>query len=152
MDLSLKPGATGGESVEFSVPEGAKVMGLHIETQVDNGWVYVDAELLDADSDALIGATGEEVGYYHGYEGGESWTEGSRSKSRYFKAPPPGDYVLAVEVEGDQAVPIQVSLTHGDRLARYPLILAGLLVLGPVLIGLRWRAFERDRWDEEDDD
>ena len=98
-----------------------------------------------------MGAIGDEVSYYYGREGGESWSEGSRSKSRYLKAPPAGSYQLLAEVEGDRSVPVRIHLTAGDRLTRYPLILAALMALIPVFTFMRWRNFERDRWDEEDD-
>ncbi|MEL6346087.1 MAG: DUF4178 domain-containing protein [Myxococcota bacterium] len=151
VELNFRSGQTTAESAPFTIPDGTRVLGMHIDSDVDNSWVYVTAELYDAETDALMGATGEEVSYYHGYEGGESWSEGSRDESRYFKAPPSGQYILSAELERDRTVPVRLWLTSGDRLGRYPLILAFLLAGIPAVVWWRWRAFERDRWDEEED-
>lgn len=148
--MYLRAGQQTGVSDVFTVDEGDRVMSMTIETQTDNSWVYVEAELTDAESDELMGVTASEVSYYHGYEDGESWSEGSRSETRYFKPPPAGQYQLSVEAEWDQQSSIQITVHKGEKLGRYPLILGVLLALLPGLVWLRWWAFERDRWDEED--
>jgi ssDNA-binding Zn-finger/Zn-ribbon topoisomerase 1 len=150
-ELSAQDFSAELESAVFVIPEDTKIIGLHIDTDANNSWVYVTTELIDADSEASVGALGDEVSYYHGREGGENWSEGSRSKSRYLKAPPAGSYQLIAEIEGDQTVPVHIRLTAGDRMTRYPLLLAVLLGMHPLLTFQRWRRFERDRWDEEDD-
>lgn len=150
--VQLSAGQQSAESQPFSLTGDEKVMSVRVSTQTDNSWVYVETELIDEASDGLMGATASEVSYYHGYEGGESWSEGSKSETNYFKPPPAGSYSLAVEAEWDRSTPVTVSLRVGEKLGRYPLILAVLMGLGPLFIGLRWRAFERDRWDEDEED
>jgi len=134
----------------FVVPEDASVMGVHIHTDADNSWVYVSTELIDVALDETAGVLGDEVGYYHGSEGGESWSEGSKSRSRYLQAPPPGTYQISVETESDRDVSVRVRVTIDDRLTRYPMGLAVLLLLPAGVIAYRWKAFESARWDEED--
>jgi hypothetical protein len=148
----LPAGSTSFESTPFTIVDGESVMGIHINTSADNSWVYVETEIVDVESDASVGGTGSEVSYYHGYEGGESWSEGSRSESRYFRPPPAGTYQVTIDAEWDVPSTISVSVTVGDKLGRYPLVLALMMALGTIFIGLRWRAFERDRWDEDEDD
>ncbi|MFT5683761.1 MAG: ribosomal protein S27E [Myxococcota bacterium] len=150
VDISASDFSSEIETEPFTIEEDTEVIGLHITTNTDNSWVYVTTELVDVDSEVSVGAVGSEVSYYHGVEGGESWTEGSRSNSRYLKAPPPGQYQLIAELEGDRTVPVSIQVTAGDRLTRYPMILALLMALVPIGVFMQWRRFEKDRWDEED--
>jgi len=148
-------GSSGNEPVvseSFRITEGTQILGLHVEAGVDNGWVYVTGELLDTTGESVLGVTGAEVSYYHGYEGGESWSEGSKSKRSLLQAPGPGTYRFSTSKEGDQAVPVRVVLTRGDRLVRYPLLLGIFLFLYPAWALARSAGFERRRWgmDEED--
>ena len=152
VSMTLSAGQSTGESAPFVIEDSDKVMSVDILTQTDNSWVYVETELLDTETDGLMGVTASEVSYYHGYEGGESWSEGSRSETRYFKPPPAGEYVLSVEAEWDAPTPVQITVRKGQKLGRYPLILGVLLSLLPLFVWLRWRAFERDRWDEDEED
>ncbi len=150
VDISASGFSEELESEPFVIPEGTAVLGIHISTGADNSWVYATTELIEADSELSVGAVGSEVSYYHGTEGGESWTEGSRSSHRYVKAPPAGEYQLLAELEGDRTVPVSIRLTANDRLTRYPLILALLMALIPGAVLMSWVRFEKDRWDEED--
>jgi hypothetical protein len=155
LDRVTVPSGAGREpqiSEPFEIPEGTQIIGLHVDASVDNGWVHVTGELLDTSGEAVLGITGAEVSYYHGYQGGESWSEGSKSKRVLLRAPGAGTYRFAVSAEGDQAVPVRVALTRGDRLVRYPLILGILLLLYPAWALAKSVGFERRRWglDEED--
>ncbi len=138
------------ESEPFTISDDAKVIGININTGTDNSWVYATTELVEASSEISVGAVGSEVSYYYGVEGGERWSEGSSHSSRYLKAPPPGEYILLAELEGDRTVPVSIVLTEGEQLTRYPLILALLIALIPIGIIFMYRSFEKDRWDEED--
>ena len=46
----------------------------------------------------MVGFVAKEIGYYHGVEGGESWSEGSRKWKRVFQIPQGGRYRLQLEV------------------------------------------------------
>ena len=44
----------------------------------------------------------KEISYYSGYDGGESWSEGSRNAHAYFKVPEAGNYTLGIEGQTDR--------------------------------------------------
>ncbi len=139
----MKDGVT---SLPFEVPEGTRVLGLHTQADVDNSWVYVTGELLDASGESVVAVTGQELSRYEGYEGGEKWTEGSRSDRRLLRSPPAGSYRMAISREGDESVSVNLRLTRGDRTVRYPLILGFLLLLYPLVAVFRSGNFENRRW------
>jgi hypothetical protein len=148
-------GSTGDEPIvsePFSIPEGTHIIGFHLDAAVDNGWVYVTGELLDSSGESVLGVTGAEVSYYHGYSGGESWSEGSKSERALLRAPAPGTYRFAVSKEGDQAAAVQIALTRGDRMVRYPLILGLLLLFYPCWAIVKSAGFESRRWGVGEDD
>jgi len=70
-----------------------------------------------------------EVSYYHGVEGGESWSEGSRRSSRTFAAPTPGSYQLSVAVEeGERPVEVLVRVDERSFDSRWPYRIAFLML------------------------
>ena len=53
-----------------------------------------------------------DISYYHGYEGGESWSEGSTSETELLMFPEAGDYrILLQGVSGVDETPMQFSNT-----------------------------------------
>ena len=102
-----------------------------------------------------------QVSYYHGVEGGESWSEGKRRKGALFKIRDPGTYRLRVSGEAGSheaadatRIPFTLTLYAGYHPRRY--LLAGLIIsllCAWILFDKRW-GFERKRWAEviEDDD
>jgi len=73
--------------------------------QRSNAWMAADFALVRAD-EQVIHVFDQDIQYYHGSDGGESWTEGSRSQSAYIRVPEPGTYRLlvhAVSAHGDAA-------------------------------------------------
>lgn len=148
-------GAAGEEarlSDPFTIPKGTEILGLHVSAAVNNGWVYITGELLDESGSSVLAVTGSEVSYYHGTEGGESWSEGSTSRRILMKAPQPGTYRFSASREGSQTPHVQIAITRGDRMLRYPLGAGLLLLLYPAWALARSAGFERRRWglDEED--
>ncbi len=155
LDETLSPDQVAmGEwtSPVFTVPDGARVMGLKVTTSLDNGWIALDTELLEGDEEEVVGFASAEVAYYHGYEGGESWSEGSRKKRKLFKAPPGGKYKIGLTIEGDQSPLVTVQVTTGNRLTRYPLLMLILSLLVPGFLFMRHTAHEQQRWGVNDDD
>ncbi len=157
LETSLSPDdVAAGEwtSPSFEVPEGATVMGLAVSTTLDNGWLALDTELLtgEGEDEEVVGYASAEVAYYHGYEGGESWSEGNRKKTKLFKAPPGGTYRVGLTMEGDQSPVVTVSVTTGNRLTRYPLMMLLLSLLVPGFLLARHTTHEQQRWGGDDDD
>lgn len=151
-------------SAPFTIPE-AGLAQLSVHAPVDNAWLALDAALVDAEDKVLLGLDAE-VDYYHGYEGGESWSEGSRSSSSFFWVESPGTYRLLFFAVGgfDEAaaaqpprVDVSWSIETGVTQASYYFL--GMLLTGAwVLWGwFRSHSFETERWkhsdaDDDDDD
>ncbi|MFL6248848.1 MAG: DUF4178 domain-containing protein [Thermoanaerobaculia bacterium] len=122
-----------------------QVRGL---ADVDNSWLYVEGDLVDEQ-------TGRyeffelPIEYYHGVDGGESWSEGSRTRRAYLAAPPKGKYTLALGVqwqEGQTPAPLQIRVREG--VFRWPYFLLALLGISipPALAVFRHLSFEAQRW------
>lgn len=82
------------QAVPFTVtaPRGLTVISL--TTDATNAWSWFEAELYDAEDNA-VASFERGVEFYTGREGGESWSEGSRT-ARTRVSIPPGDYTLEV--------------------------------------------------------
>jgi hypothetical protein len=147
-------------SDEFTVGPG-RVMSMRVNAPLDNSWLAVDVALLDSKDRVVCEADGE-VSYYHGYEGGESWAEGSRNTTTYFKAPPAGTYRLILKASAGSGIrglprgePLTVSLRQGAVLSRYFLFAFIITLLFPLYEFTRKVLFEKRRWAatvEDDDD
>ena len=83
-------------------------MELRIHTDLDNNWAYFDLALINQDT-GRAWDFGREVSYYHGVEGGESWTEGQQADSVSIPAVPSGHYYLRIEPEMDSKQPAYMS-------------------------------------------
>ena len=145
----------------FAVGEGP-VMSMHIDAALDNSWIALQVAMVNA-KDEVVGEIEGDISYYHGYEGGESWSEGSRSSTDYFKAPKPGTYRLLLKATAGQGnvgttprgESLSIRLKQGAVLSRY---FAVLFVVFAVMFIIGWtrkRSFEKRRWApvmEDDDD
>ena len=78
----------------------ASMCQIEFKTNTNNSWVYVGAALVNDKEEAVLEFSGD-MGYYHGYEGGESWSEGSNSDSAVFKIKKPGNYKLLLGVQSN---------------------------------------------------
>ena len=99
-DTSSWAGSTGAVAVtpvitdRFHV-DGGGALDIAAATQLDNNWLELELSLINE-------KTGEEfeadktLEYYHGYEGGESWSEGSNTETIRFSSVPEGDYHLNI--------------------------------------------------------
>lgn len=137
---------------EFRLTEPQSRLEIEHDTNVDNNWVGLGMTLVNQDTGEAWQAA-REVGYYHGVDGGESWSEGSRSDSIVFQDLPPGNYVLAVEGELDaSSAPVQSQLKVSHAGPRWSSLLLLFLALAPfpILTRMRRGGFEVTRWAESD--
>lgn len=123
--------------------------------RLSNNWVYLEVTLLDSDGFAVVKSR-QEVSYYFGVEGGESWSEGSQRSHDYVRLTKPGRYRLSIGGELDRYRPhtgtVQVAISIGHILTRWVWITSVLLLLYPLWMFLRWRRIYRQGWDLVDDD
>ena len=140
------------------------VLNLTISApRLNNSWMSLQAALVDSEMKVVEELEGD-ISYYHGVEGGESWSEGDRRSTRYFRAPKAGSYQLLLKVScgsgnrgpcrGER---LRVSIRQGEVLTRY--FLGGFVIclLFPLFEIFRRHGFEKRRWaavveDDDDDD
>ena len=115
---------------------------------VNNSWLYVEGDLVDEQT-GRFQSFELPIEYYHGVDGGESWSEGSQKRSAYLAAPPKGKYTLALGVQwqdGQTPPPLLVRVREGVfRWPYFILALLGISVL-PAIAILRHLSFESQRW------
>lgn len=137
-------------SETFEVPGATSNLELVLATNVDNQWAGFDLALIDADTDRAYDI-GQEISYYHGYEDGESWSEGSSYERFYLPSVPPGRYYLRVEPETDsKALSLHATVVRDVPLERIPIIAVLLLLLPAALFWILELNFENARWMDSD--
>ena len=149
----------GAKKIPFSVKDPDKLLELDLNIPLDNAWTWCDIEVLNQGEPLF--SMSKQISYYSGYEGGESWSEGSQSANAYFKVPEAGDYELHIFGEGGtgeygtapQGRNLSVKVREGVIVSRYFLIMAILMLIALLLLPLSRGHFEAKRWgDYEDDD
>jgi hypothetical protein len=146
--------------------EARRNIELELTAPIDNSWLYVEADLIDEKTGEVEGFD-VALEYYHGYEDGESWTEGSRTRVVHLGAHPAGQYLLRLEtqhpdkasttlgalgLDSSPAPPpaLQITMRQGVFRSMYLVIALGMLMAIPLLIGVSWFLFEKRRWSESD--
>ena len=134
----------------FEVPGRTANLEVTVNTNIDGQWAYVSMALIDADTDKALDF-GRELSYYHGYEDGESWSEGGSYETFYVPSVPAGRYYLRIEPETDSpALNVSISMKRDVPLKRLPMIALVLLLLPALWAGMRESSFENTRWMESD--
>ncbi len=154
------PGAAGQGSYVtpvFELKGHPSSVEVRTETTLENQWIYLNYALINEQT-GRAWDFGREVSYYHGVDGGESWSEGSRNDSAVIPAVPPGRYYLRVEPETDTTTPasigrrIDYTIVVLRDVPSYLLLwlVVPLLLAPPVLRSVSSRSFEFARWQESD--
>ena len=138
---------------EFSLPNGARRLEVGHATSLSNNWIGLHLTLVNT-STGQAWEIDREIAYYEGVDGGESWSEGSRSDEIVFTDLPPGNYVLAEDTEMDPAasrdVPSEITVAYaGPRWSSLILLLIFLSVF-PIWTRIGKHNFEVARWAESD--
>lgn len=124
-------------------------LGVEIETDLNNAGAFFDVSLID-EATGTVRELGREVSYYHGVDGGESWSEGSQNDETRIATVPAGRYFLRIGVDADQAVRYQVKLSRDVPSGIFWIMALLALLIPPVLAGFRSGMFETQRWAESD--
>lgn len=133
-------------SPSFRLDKYSQSLFFDLYCQVDNDWFVADFSLINED-DGTEYNFAKEIAYYSGYEGGESWTEGSRSASAYLSKIPAGNYHVNLYPEyGSRQYPFSMTI-ESDVPAWsnfFWFIVALLLFPAVYIIYQRW--FDARRW------
>jgi DNA-directed RNA polymerase subunit RPC12/RpoP len=153
--LALAPpeGAPPNGRVVFSEPfelTGRYNVAVDAGADVSNSWLSVSADLVN-EATGVMQSFDLPIEYYSGVDGGESWSEGKRSRRVYLSRPDKGRYVLRMEAlweEGKTPPPLRVRVREGVfRFPHFALALVALSVF-PVIALLARASFEARRWQE----
>jgi hypothetical protein len=136
----------------FELDGRPSAVRVETATDLDNQWMFVGYALVNDETGQAFDF-GREVSYYHGVEGGESWSEGSQSDGATLPRTPAGRYFLRIETEGERGskpVRYRVTVVRDVVTSIWFLGALVLLALPPVMTSWRSMAFERRRWQESD--
>ncbi|MBX9685796.1 MAG: DUF4178 domain-containing protein [Candidatus Obscuribacterales bacterium] len=82
----------------FTLKKSNANLQIAFNPSVDNSWFYASGELVN-NSTGVSYPFEKTVEYYHGYDGGESWSEGSNTDSLTLNSIPNGSYYINYDYE-----------------------------------------------------
>jgi hypothetical protein len=139
----------------FHLDQSTRSLALRHDTDLSNNWVGLNIALVDQ-ATGRAWTTSTELSYWHGVDGGESWSEGDKSRELVFRDVPAGDYYLVIDPEMSDENRAAVADTV--RVVRNPtpwsnfFFLLVFLLVFPLITRYRIAAFETARWANADYD
>jgi hypothetical protein len=136
----------------FEIEGARQALECTVSAPVDNNWLELDFDLVNADTHQVLDTREAEIAFYHGYDDGY-WSEGKRSQSVLVSSVPPGKYFLTIEATADPAVstmPFSVTVVRDVVVWSNFWIALALVLIYPVYCWMRYYTFERARWLESD--
>lgn len=152
----IQPGAAEAqEPVFFSGPieirNGRQNLAVTLSAPVNNAWIGLEGALV-SETTGVAELFLVESSWYHGVDGGESWSEGAQAQTVFLSAVPAGTYVLRLAPQWEGKVPpvraIEVRLRQGVMRWLYPGLALVAILIVPLLMVFRLMAFEGRRWQE----
>jgi hypothetical protein len=148
-------------SSPFQVARAGDVLRVDIAAGgLDNAWMSLDWAVVQGD-DTVVHVDDADIQYYHGREGGESWSEGNRSTTGYVKVPTAGEHRLllhAVSALGETPSAdtcrhdIAVRVVAGARRRAPAVVITILCMVGLVGTFLAYQAWKHGVESSDDDD
>ena len=135
----------------FAIPKSGNLK-VTLEAPTDNTWVAVGVSLIDQHT-GDVRSFSLHSDYFHGNDGGESWSEGVQSRSVTLSQVPEGSYVLRLDPEtepGKAPNRFHLRLRSGVPTFGRLLFALFLLWLGPLALTFSKMRFEGRRWAESD--
>lgn len=137
----------------FEIKDQNQALELGLHSPVDNKWLDLDIDLVNADTHQVVASLEQGIEYYHGIDEGEYWSEGKQTEQVLVPAVAPGKYYLTIDASADPALPqspFTVTVVRDVVVWSNFWIALALLLIYPVYCWLRAYAFERARWLESD--
>lgn len=131
----------------FSIYNGPAPLKIELNAPADNNWFEATVELVN-EADNQSWDVSKEIEYYHGYEDGESWSEGSTSESVTIEDVPKGKYHLNIYPYAGSMLfnSMDIKVTANVMLWQNFIITILLLCIFPLVCWLLMRRYEVNRW------
>lgn len=133
----------------FTVSEEMANLGFDLDTGVDNNWIGLDIDLVN-DGTGEVREFEQGAEYYHGYDGGEYWSEGSRRSRVVLSLVPAGTYHLNIRPSGFTQRPYILTVRRDVVTWSNFWLALVLLTVVPAIVWWRTRSFEKSRWSTSD--
>jgi hypothetical protein len=137
----------------FQLDRPARNLVLRHDTDLDNNWLGLNMTLVEKNSGKAWLAQSD-VAYWHGSDGGESWSEGDRTRELVFRDLPAGSYYFVIDPEISAEKPVAVAdriKVMRDQAAWSNFFFLLVFLAGlPMFSRYRVSAFESERWKDAD--
>ncbi|RYU79430.1 DUF4178 domain-containing protein [Hymenobacter persicinus] len=133
--------------------EGPTAVEVELRAEVDNSWIELPVSMVNEQTGQSYEFT-KSIEYYHGYEGGENWSEGSVEGDAVLGPVPSGRYHLNVYPTSENNRPVSFTLrvTQNATLTSNVLLVLAALLIWPGILAWRRHAHEESRWSQSDYD
>lgn len=98
-------------SKSFTLSGGSAPMKVDLRSDVDNSWANAEISLVNENTNEITYTT-QDVEYYHGYEDGESWSEGKKSKEINICGVAPGKYHFRISAVNENSGKATTSVSY----------------------------------------
>jgi hypothetical protein len=134
----------------FSLTNGTQGIQIGIGAPIDNDWFYADFTLVE-EATKIEHEFSKEIEYYHGVDGGESWSEGASRGEAFLSSIPEGAYHINIHPQfGFNAEYFEIDVFQGEPI--YSNFFVTLLILAafPIFYFAHKYYKEKQRWSESD--
>ncbi|MGG7439268.1 DUF4178 domain-containing protein [Chryseobacterium arthrosphaerae] len=100
-------------SKSFTLSGGSAPLKVNAFSGVDNSWANIQLSLVNEKTNEII-YTSRDIEQYHGYEDGESWSEGSQAEEFNLCGVGSGNYHFLISAEKEGALPTFSNLQSPD--------------------------------------
>lgn len=136
----------------FDLKYGTSNVQINLNCLLFNNWQYTEFTLVNETTGETFNL-GLEVEYYAGYEGGESWSEGSNSASKFISKVHEGKYHLVITPSKEMMGPplnVQIDVIRDVFMTSNGVLLLLGFAIYPIIIYIRHNYRENKRWENSD--
>ncbi len=133
----------------FVLKGGSAPMTIKVSTDVNNSWANLNVALVNEETSDEVYAS-KDIEFYHGYEDGESWREGSESEEFNICGVKEGKYHLLLTPmkapEDTSNNEMRINVVWNEPSSRNVwLVIIGMIVIYLIIRYFSYK-FEKERW------
>ncbi len=134
----------------FAIKGPAPVSINMSSNQLENNWIELPMVMIN-DNDGKAWEINKTLEYYHGYDDGDSWSEGGRSHNATISRVPSGNYHLniypaTVPAPDAAGLTFEINVTQNIFLTGNFWVLFLLITIYPLIQFIRKYSFENSKW------